>query len=124
MGNLIRAARIERGWSKAKLAARAGVHPSYVGRLEKGRYTKPSMENLKAIAEALGRSVMDLLEEAQPTDEEAALLIQVRELTGADDAVFREIMDEVRRYPHDQRAGALRFTLQALRLARTASVQG
>jgi transcriptional regulator with XRE-family HTH domain len=121
VGNRIRQARLERGWSKAKLADRANVTPSYVGRLEKGHYKRPSMEHLTAVANALGRRVSDLLDRPAP-ELDVDLLDQLRELIGADEGAMTEIVTEIMAYPSDQRAGALRFVLQALRLARTLPV--
>lgn len=121
MGNRIRQARIERGWSKAKLADRANVTPSYVGRLEKGHYKRPSMENLTAVANALGRRVVDLLDSPAP-ELDVDLLEQLRELIGADEGAMAEMVAEVLAYPTDRRSGALRFAIQALRLARTLPV--
>lgn len=41
-----------------------------------------------------------------PSDDEQALLAEVRELIGTDEALMREIVTEIRSYPTDQRAGA------------------
>lgn len=64
MGKRITEARERRRWSKAELARKAGVTPSYVTRVERGEYTRPSVDLVAAIATALGVRVTDLTEPA------------------------------------------------------------
>ena len=62
----ITAHREQRGWSRAELARRAGLHPSQVGQIEAGRFI-PYPSQLSRLAAALGLSETDaagLLEEA------------------------------------------------------------
>jgi transcriptional regulator with XRE-family HTH domain len=59
--------REQRGWSKAELARRAGLHPSQVGQFEAGRLV-PYAGQLSKLAEALGWSLGEaerLLDEVQ-----------------------------------------------------------
>lgn len=60
LGRRITAARIARGWSKADLARKASVAPSYITRVERGEFARPSVDQIKTIADALGLSVHDL----------------------------------------------------------------
>lgn len=52
-GARIRTLRKQRGWSQEELASRAGVHPTYLGGIERGE-RNPALENITAIARALG----------------------------------------------------------------------
>ena len=56
--------RLEQGLSQEKLAARAGIHRSYVFKLEKGE-VNPSLEVISGIAGALGVSASKLIELAE-----------------------------------------------------------
>ena len=49
--------------SQAALAAKAGVHPNVVGRIERGTYN-PTVMTLEAIAGALDTSIVELLRRA------------------------------------------------------------
>jgi transcriptional regulator with XRE-family HTH domain len=49
--------------TQIKLAAKAGVHPNVIGRLERGAYN-PSVLVLWSIAKALNASMFDLLRRA------------------------------------------------------------
>ena len=56
LGAKVALARAERGWSLAELAARAGVSPGAVHKIEKSGMT-PTIASLMKIAAALGKSV-------------------------------------------------------------------
>ena len=60
IGNRVRRARKERGWSLETLARRAGMHRPNLHRLETGKHL-PSLETLERVAEALGLRVADLV---------------------------------------------------------------
>jgi transcriptional regulator with XRE-family HTH domain len=60
LGKKVTAAREARGWSKADLARKAGVSPSYVTRIEQGKFDRPSIDLVGSIASALKLSVADL----------------------------------------------------------------
>lgn len=77
MGKRITEARERKGWSKADLARRAGVAPSYVTRIEQGAFGRPSIDQVQALATALGVSVADLtgrLEDPAAAELRAALM--------------------------------------------------
>lgn len=116
MGDRVRAARLARGWGRSQLARKAGVTPSYLGRLEKGVYKRPSVEKLRAIAGALGRTVLDLTDGEPSVNTD--LLEAIRALVGTDEELWREIVAEISRFEPDRRPGALRYTLDSLQSAR------
>jgi transcriptional regulator with XRE-family HTH domain len=63
IGAKVAKARAERGWSLAQLAARAGVSPAAVHKIEKSGMT-PTIASLMKVASALGKSVGYFVEEA------------------------------------------------------------
>lgn len=58
-GERLTATRTERGLTRAELAQRSGVSPSYLGQLEAGR-SQPTLEILTNLAVALAVSIDDL----------------------------------------------------------------
>jgi len=52
-GARVRELRAKKGYSQEELAFRAGVHRTYLGGIERGE-RNPSLENISAIAQALG----------------------------------------------------------------------
>ncbi len=94
LGEFLIQARKERGYSQRDLAARCGVSPAEVSRVESGFRQKPAPAVLRAMADALVVSYSRLMELAgyiEETHEEADVLEQVfrDEQTG-------EIVDIVR----------------------------
>ncbi|HWK26710.1 MAG TPA: cupin domain-containing protein [Solirubrobacter sp.] len=67
LGAKVAAERAERGWSLAQLAARAGMSPGAVHKIEKSGMT-PTIASLMKIAAALGRSVSYFVEEPATPD--------------------------------------------------------
>lgn len=61
LGKRIRQLRRAVGLSQSELAARVGVHASYIGHLETGRIKLPSENILTRLARALGTDSEDLL---------------------------------------------------------------
>lgn len=61
-GRRVRALRTERGISQEDLAHRAGVHRTYVSDLERGN-RNVGLDNIHALAEALGVPAADLFGE-------------------------------------------------------------
>lgn len=72
LGQRVRALRQERGWSQETLAAKAELHPSYIGSVERGKRNL-SLLSLDKLATAFGLSSAQLLasppggHEAPPT---------------------------------------------------------
>ncbi len=62
------------GWSKADLARKAGLKPSYVTRIEKAQFDHPSLEKVQAIANALNIDLTSLTEPPIDSAEDDALL--------------------------------------------------
>ena len=60
-GRVLRAFRIERGWSMTELGVQASVDPTSLGRLEAGTRTHPAIRITKSLADAFGVEVTDLL---------------------------------------------------------------
>ncbi len=68
----IRSLRLHKGWSLEQLADLSNTSKSYIWELENRPTRKPSVEKITLIAEALGVSINDLLEEAPGLEEEVA----------------------------------------------------
>ena len=62
--------RKSRGWTQAMLAERVGCVPSYIGLLESGGRNMPSGPRLSDLANALGVSLVDLVEDPAENGEE------------------------------------------------------
>jgi transcriptional regulator with XRE-family HTH domain len=58
----LRAAREEKGWTKADLARRAGLKRQVLSNYEKPDGASPTAERLNALASALGRSPADFID--------------------------------------------------------------
>ncbi len=56
--------RMEKGLSRAALAAEAGLHQTYVGLLERGKRS-PNLDTAQAIAKSLGVPLSRLIMEAE-----------------------------------------------------------
>lgn len=52
-GRRVRELRLERGWSQEELAHRSGLHPTYVGGVERGE-RNPAVVSIMKLAEGLG----------------------------------------------------------------------
>lgn len=64
-GRLIRSRRESLGWTQEELGEAAGLHPSYVGQIERG-VKKASLKTLAQLAKALGTTMGKLLDEPEP----------------------------------------------------------
>ncbi len=60
----LRALRGERGWSQEALAAKAGLHRTYVGAVERGE-RNISLDNIERLARVLKVSLPELLEKGR-----------------------------------------------------------
>ncbi len=63
-GLAVRSRRIAAGFSQEKLAERAGLHPTYIGMVERG-IRNPTLDASARIAGALKVNLPKLIEEAQ-----------------------------------------------------------
>ncbi len=59
-GDKVRTVRMKQGLSQEELAARAGVHRTYIGMIERAE-KNITLKNIDKIAKALGVSISDLL---------------------------------------------------------------
>lgn len=60
MGGAVRGHRMKLGWSQEDLGERAGLHPSYIGQIERG-VKKISIATLQKLSTALKVGISDLL---------------------------------------------------------------
>jgi len=58
-GEAVKKARDRKGWTQEKLAERAELHPTYLSDVERGT-RNISLENIVALAHALGMRVYEL----------------------------------------------------------------
>jgi transcriptional regulator with XRE-family HTH domain len=65
LGISVRAHRNKHGWSQEELGERAGLHPSYIGQIERGT-KKVSIATFKKLAHAFRIRACDLLDEKAP----------------------------------------------------------
>ncbi|HAM35271.1 MAG TPA: hypothetical protein DEB40_06185 [Elusimicrobia bacterium] len=63
VGIEVRALREQLGWTQEKLGEVSGLHPSFIGQIERG-VKKASLQTLARLAEALGVAAGALLDEA------------------------------------------------------------
>ena len=61
-GAIIQRLRMQRGWTRAKLAQRSGMHPTYIGILERGGNI-PSLVTILELADVLGADVGEIVRE-------------------------------------------------------------
>lgn len=59
-GRRVREERLRQGLSQEKLAAKAGVHRTYIGMIERAE-KNITLTNMEKIAKALGKKVGDLI---------------------------------------------------------------
>ncbi len=60
IGNRIKAIRVSKKWTQARLAEESGVEPSYISHIERG-VTKLSLPTLICVANALGATLDELV---------------------------------------------------------------
>jgi transcriptional regulator with XRE-family HTH domain len=62
-GKKVRQLRLGNGWSQEVLAGRAGLHPTYIGGIERGE-RNVGLDNIHKLARALGVKAATLLDGA------------------------------------------------------------
>ena len=67
IGERLRAYRNQLNWSQERLAEQAGLHPTYIGQLERGE-KNATIEIISKISAALGVSLSKLFENISPTN--------------------------------------------------------
>lgn len=80
------------GFSVRQLAARVGLEPSYLSKIERGEQPPPSEESIRAIAEALGEDPDVLLALAGKVSADLQRIIRHRPRLFAD--LLRELKDQ------------------------------
>jgi transcriptional regulator with XRE-family HTH domain len=83
--SLHQAIRKARGLNKSALARQAGVHHSYVVKLEQGRFERPSIDYIARIAAVLGVRVVDLTMDIPIATTNGALRAELAPLGYEDD---------------------------------------
>ncbi len=68
IGGRIRNLRKEKGWSQEELADRAGLHFTYIGKIERSEH-KVTIESLEKVTRALGVSLEEFFHLIQPLKE-------------------------------------------------------
>jgi len=63
-GTVLREYRLKAGLSQEALAYRAGVHPTYVGLVERGK-RRPSLDSAQRLSRGLGIRLSSLVSEAE-----------------------------------------------------------
>ena len=66
VGNSVRQRRAQLGWTQEELGEAAGLHPSYIGQIERG-VKKVSLKTLFLLAKAFGVPLGDILDEPDPS---------------------------------------------------------
>ena len=61
IGERLRSYRNQNGWSQEELAERAGLHPTYIGQLERGE-KNATLDSISKVAVALNISLSQLFE--------------------------------------------------------------
>ncbi len=67
LGERLRSYRNQKGWSQEKLAERAGLHPTYIGQLERGE-KNATIDSICKVANALGVPLEQLFEKINQID--------------------------------------------------------
>lgn len=63
-GRVLRRVRTARGFSQEELAEKAELHRNFISLVERGK-TKPALDSIFALADALGVRASDLIAEAE-----------------------------------------------------------
>jgi transcriptional regulator with XRE-family HTH domain len=61
LGKTVRRLRLKREWSQEQLAERSGLHPNYIGGIERGE-RNVAVDNIERLAHALGLHPKDLFD--------------------------------------------------------------
>ncbi|MGL4282325.1 helix-turn-helix domain-containing protein [Eubacterium aggregans] len=75
IGNRLQRRRKALGYSQEVAAKKAGVHPTYIGQVERGEKNAP-ITSLSKICQALGFPMKQLFENLDPWDEEKSVANQ------------------------------------------------
>lgn len=111
LGQRLRAARIERGWSLRQAEDATGIHNAHLSQIETGTITRPGQPMLWTLAETYGLDYAELLQLAghTTTDSDAqtkrqlagALLRGLEDLNEDDQLELLAQLEELRRHRHE-----------------------
>lgn len=89
VGKRLRSYRTGQGLSQEKLAERAGLHPTYIGQVERGEKNL-TIESLEKITSALDVSMASIFEKIEERSEADNYCLQAYELLSRKNNVDRE----------------------------------
>jgi XRE family transcriptional regulator, regulator of sulfur utilization len=103
LGDAVRAYRTHAGWSQEELGERAGLHPSYIGQIERC-VKKVSIATLQKLSAALKVTISDLLQEkpfsSTPSSWETKLAGIIRDRPSEQQGfAYRIVKEALRPYP-------------------------
>lgn len=99
IGKRIRELRIQKRYSITELAERAGVAKSYISNIERGIMSNPSIQFLEKVADSLGVSMDDLINDPVQQQQDEKLdrqwyeLIREAMASGVSKEDFREFLE-------------------------------
>lgn len=70
VGERIKNIRKEKGWTQEQLAEKAGMHPTYIGKLERGEKSL-TLDSLENVVNALDMTYEELFKYIKPSTESA-----------------------------------------------------
>jgi len=106
IGRRVKEARLKLGLTQERLAARANLHYSYVGQVERGNKI-PSLKTLSKISRALNLKVEDLIGERENEDQSnissrdlltQELLLLVRECSASELKLYILLISQIKDY--------------------------
>lgn len=103
LGIAVRTYRARLGWTQEELGERSGLHPSYIGQIERG-VKKVSLETLRKLSAALNVGIADILGEKpvryEPSGWEEKLLGVLRDRPAREQSmVYRIAREALRGFP-------------------------
>lgn len=105
-GQVLRAKRLEKGFSLRKFAELVGVSPTYLSQVEQGNADPPTAERVKRMAELLGESVDEWTALAGRVPEDLPGIIQkqptempelLREASGLSAEQLRKLREQAKK---------------------------
>lgn len=114
----LRTLRKVRGLSQPELAAKVGISPRTIARLEAGQVADPSINHVRALARALGVTV-DLLSESELRPLTIAVPVKLKEVLDTPEGLglLSELLDH-------ERVRGRQAVLAALRQAASSGTEG
>ena len=97
LGKRVRHLRTNLAWSQEKLAEKAGLHPTYVGGIERGE-RNVSLENLFKLSRAFDITLAELFQfpQGRPKEKESLIRIRVKRLIAEEDEPSVRLLSTLR----------------------------